>query len=54
MAFCTNCGCKLKEGAKFCSKCGHPTGINPVVNQLGTQDNSQNEEEQGGFFFFWF
>lgn len=53
MAFCTNCGCKLKEGAKFCSKCGYPTGVNPVPKQMEIQDNSQSKEE-GGFFFFWF
>ena len=53
MAFCTNCGCKLKDGAKFCSKCGHPTGVYPVPKQDEIQNNSQSEEE-GGFFLFWF
>ncbi len=26
MAFCNNCGTQLAEGAKFCPKCGTPTG----------------------------
>ena len=26
MAYCGNCGSLLKEGAKFCSKCGHLVG----------------------------
>ncbi len=27
MAFCNNCGAQLAEGAKFCPKCGTPTGV---------------------------
>lgn len=30
MAFCGKCGNELKDGTKFCPKCGHPTGVNPV------------------------
>ena len=26
MAFCTNCGTTLKEGARFCPSCGTPIG----------------------------
>ena len=26
MAFCTNCGAKLEDGAKFCTNCGTKTG----------------------------
>lgn len=29
MAFCTNCGCRLAEGAKFCFECGAKIG-NPA------------------------
>lgn len=29
MAFCTNCGCRLAEGAKFCFECGAKVG-NPA------------------------
>lgn len=25
--FCKNCGNELKEGVKFCSKCGTPVGV---------------------------
>ncbi|MBR4379894.1 MAG: zinc ribbon domain-containing protein [Bacteroidaceae bacterium] len=32
MAFCETCGTQLKEGAKFCSKCGSPVNKNDVVN----------------------
>lgn len=28
MAYCTNCGNEIQEGAKFCSKCGRPTTEN--------------------------
>ena len=31
MAFCRNCGARLSDGAAFCSSCGTPTGIAPVV-----------------------
>jgi len=27
MAFCVNCGNQLAENAKFCTKCGTPTGV---------------------------
>jgi len=27
MAFCSNCGSELREGAKFCSKCGTPVHL---------------------------
>jgi uncharacterized membrane protein len=30
MAFCPNCGTKLKEGAKFCPECGKTTGGVPA------------------------
>ena len=30
MAFCSNCGNKLKLGTKFCPKCGHGTGVSYV------------------------
>ena len=32
MAFCGKCGTQLSEGAKFCSRCGHPVSSNdPVI-----------------------
>ena len=33
MAFCTNCGSALSEGARFCTGCGRPVGI-PQDNPL--------------------
>ena len=29
--FCSNCGTKLNEGAKFCHGCGSPVGASPVT-----------------------
>ena len=26
MAYCVNCGTEIVSNAKFCQKCGHPTG----------------------------
>ncbi len=31
MAFCTNCGNPLKEGHRFCGKCGTPIGGTPAT-----------------------
>lgn len=28
MAYCVKCGTQIAENAKFCQKCGHPTGVN--------------------------
>ena len=35
MAFCSNCGQKIEEGARFCSGCGEP---------IGGTDNSRRQE----------
>lgn len=32
MAFCSNCGNKLENGAKFCTNCGHPVIISSGSN----------------------
>ncbi len=46
MAFCSNCGHKLSEGARFCGDCGAKTMLDsvaapietaPIVNELTTQ-----------------
>src|ERR1700746_526130 len=29
--FCTRCGLQMDEGAAFCSCCGQPTGVAPVL-----------------------
>ena len=37
MAFCSNCGNKLANGAKFCPKCGNPVEIN-TTSQNSIED----------------
>lgn len=39
MAFCSNCGSKVVDGAKFCKYCGTPITIN-------SDSNSQNQRQQ--------
>lgn len=43
MAFCSNCGTELTDGAKFCPKCGTPT---PMSAKLGKEEISDEEELQ--------
>ena len=31
--FCTNCGSQLKDGVKFCTKCGKPVKLKPVQQE---------------------
>lgn len=38
MAFCSNCGEKAAEGAKFCQNCGHPL-------QGSTKNAEQRQQE---------
>lgn len=38
MAFCSNCGSKLQDGARFCSNCG--------AASLGSTSNTQHSERQ--------
>lgn len=44
MAYCSNCGHQLKEGAKFCPKCGKP-----IYNSL----NPQIEAKNGNLHIRW-
>ena len=39
MATCTKCGCELKEGQKFCMKCGTPVSVNPQTAGSKQIDN---------------
>lgn len=60
--FCGNCGMQLVEGAKFCDKCGKPTGAiaqqppatPPVTSiqppQFQQQSQSQYHNPQGAFY----
>lgn len=40
MAYCVNCGIEIVSNAKFCQKCGHPTGAQ--------KDNSTQKKEFAG------
>ena len=31
MAFCTNCGAQIADGAKFCPNCGDPFDTGDIV-----------------------
>lgn len=42
MTFCTNCGAKLADGAKFCQKCGTPT------NRASSNHDNQRQQEYAG------
>ena len=44
MAFCTNCGNKINEGAAFCSSCGAPTGAKKEENT--SQENTSSTENK--------
>lgn len=46
--FCENCGNKMQEGHKFCTKCGHPNS-SPAQNNIPTQRpfrHSMNEKKR--------
>ena len=45
MAFCSNCGNELKDGAKFCPKCGTRINIAPVPIENSRVDDEEEEEE---------
>ena len=40
MAYCVNCGTEIVPNAKFCQKCGHPTGAQ--------SDNATRKQEFAG------
>ena len=43
MAFCSNCGEQINDGAKFCAKCGSQVGNY-------TKDDNTSKKEPTGFF----
>jgi uncharacterized membrane protein len=46
MAFCPNCGTKLKEGARFCPECGKTTGgVSASPGPANTGQTQQGEDE---------
>ena len=40
MAFCSKCGTQLSDGAKFCPKCGNPTGSTQKESSSTDKDDS--------------
>ena len=46
--FCKNCGTQLKEGAKFCPKCGTPVTPMPGAGQAGPGAGPQPPYQQPG------
>lgn len=44
MAFCMNCGAKLKEGVKFCSNCGTPVEELPPTPEESTIPEPASQE----------
>ncbi len=47
MAFCINCGKKLKDGAKFCDECGTKVDVSPKItpNEEEVLNNYQDNKE---------
>ncbi len=48
MAFCKNCGNKLEDGAKFCSKCGNPSNVKNEVQQPVENSSVQEQPKKRG------
>lgn len=40
MAFCTNCGSELADGAKFCANCGTSAIAKPVPNKIENREKT--------------
>lgn len=52
MAFCTNCGNQIEEGASFCQQCGTATGNAPAkANNHPVEEGSTFGWGVLGFFF---
>ena len=54
--FCSKCGAEVKEGAKFCPKCGNPTPdfnadeVTAVEEEESTLNFIPSEEEQASIY----
>ncbi len=51
MAYCTNCGHRLEEGARFCGQCGRQSvyeeSAQPAYNNVYTAQQSQSKPSIG-------
>lgn len=45
MAFCSNCGNELKEGAKFCHKCGTKIYVVPAPVEYNNSSDDDDDDE---------
>lgn len=45
MSKCTKCGSELKDGQKFCMKCGTPVSVNPSTATTEQQPKTQSGEK---------
>lgn len=49
MAFCSNCGAQINEGAQFCPQCGQPNNINSQQQVYNQQNVAQPlKQERSG------
>lgn len=46
MAYCTNCGGYVEDGAKFCGKCGAKMNVNHGSNMTSNTQDSQSETKK--------
>lgn len=45
MAFCSNCGNELRDGAKFCPKCGFRLNVPQTYTSYEVDDDDDEYEE---------
>ena len=55
MSNCSNCGEPLRDGAKFCAKCGQPVSLNTssevkneATNSVVQASGEKSDENSGG------
>ncbi len=48
MAFCTNCGNKMADDARFCGSCGQPVGAQPAGAQPGMSSGASASYASSG------
>lgn len=45
--YCANCGSQLKQGAKFCAKCGHPVSASSAIDSEKKQESNAGNAGKG-------